>query len=148
MAEKIKSNRLQAIATKSNDHKWSDEQLLAEMQDIDLITSSNIIRLFKDENTIPFICRYRRELIGDLSPDQMRDMKMTFNHIQNIRARAQTILNDLEKRNLLTKEIDDDIMSAKSLDELDFLVRITLKHFLLDSHLTLIHTCLVFTIQK
>lgn len=49
---------------------WTDEQLLAELQHIDREASANIIQLFKDDNTIPFICRYRRELIGNLSPDQ------------------------------------------------------------------------------
>lgn len=46
---------------------------------------------------------------------------MTYNHIQNIRSKSQTILKDLEKRDLLTKEVEKDIRSAKSLDELDFL---------------------------
>lgn len=52
------------------DCAWTDEQLLSELQHIDQGTSANIIRLFNDDNTIPFMCRYRRELIGDLSPDQ------------------------------------------------------------------------------
>lgn len=52
----------------------------------------------------------------------MRDIKVTYNHIQNIRSRCQTILKDLEKRSILNSEIADEIRSAKSLDELDFLV--------------------------
>lgn len=49
---------------------WNDAQLLAELQQIDCYTSANIIKSFNDDHTIPFMCRYRRELIGDLSPDQ------------------------------------------------------------------------------
>lgn len=51
----------------------------------------------------------------------MRDIKVSYNQIQNIRTKSQTVLKDLEKRSLLTKEIERDIQSAKSLDELDFL---------------------------
>lgn len=53
---------------------WTDEQLLSELQHIDQQTCTNIIQLFNDDNTIPFMCRYRRELIGDLSPDQWVDL--------------------------------------------------------------------------
>lgn len=53
----------------------------------------------------------------------MRDIKITYNHIKNIRARAETIIKDLEKRDLLDDEIEEEILSAKSLDALDHLVR-------------------------
>lgn len=49
---------------------WTESQLLSEIQNIDQRTSHNIIKLFNDDNTIPFMYRYRRELIGDLTPDQ------------------------------------------------------------------------------
>lgn len=49
---------------------WTAEQLLSNLQNIDLATSANIIRLFDEDNTIPFICRYRRELTGNIEPDR------------------------------------------------------------------------------
>lgn len=52
----------------------------------------------------------------------MRDIKITYNHIKNIRARAETIVKDLEKRELLDNEIEGEILAAKSLDALDHLV--------------------------
>lgn len=52
----------------------------------------------------------------------MRDIKITYNHIKNIRARATTIIKDLEKRDLLDDEIEDEIYAAKSLDALEHLV--------------------------
>lgn len=54
----------------SSSTSWTDEQLLSEIQNIDHRTSANIIKLLNNDNTIPFICRYRKELIGDLTPDQ------------------------------------------------------------------------------
>lgn len=53
----------------------------------------------------------------------MREIKITYNHIKNIRARADTIIKDLEKRELLDAKIQDEIYSAKSLDALDHLVK-------------------------
>lgn len=53
---------------------------------------------------------------------RMRDIKTTYNHIKNIRARSETIIKDLTKRDLLDDEIKHEILSAKSLDALDHLV--------------------------
>lgn len=50
--------------------KWSDEELLCQLQRLDPETSSNIVRMFDEGNTIPFMCRYRREMIGNLSADE------------------------------------------------------------------------------
>lgn len=50
--------------------KWSDEELLCQLKRLDPETSSNIVRMFDDGNTIPFMCRYRREMIGNLSADE------------------------------------------------------------------------------
>lgn len=54
----------------------------------------------------------------------MRDIKITYNHIKNIRAKADTIIRDLSKRNLINEQIEREILSAKSLDALDHLVAI------------------------
>lgn len=53
---------------------------------------------------------------------RMREIKITYNHIKNIRSRAETIIKDLEKRDLLDDEVEDEILAAKSLDALDHLV--------------------------
>lgn len=49
---------------------WSDEQLLAELKHLDGQTSLNIVKMFDEGTTVPFMCRYRRELIANLSPDE------------------------------------------------------------------------------
>lgn len=77
-----KEAKVKPIATETQDTKpkprnvtatgvsWTAEQLLSNLQNIDLTTSANIIRLFDEDNTIPFICRYRRELTGNIEPDR------------------------------------------------------------------------------
>lgn len=53
----------------------------------------------------------------------MRDIKQTYNQIQNIQSKAQTMIKELNKKGVLTDEIKKEIGSAKSLDELDHLVK-------------------------
>lgn len=57
-------------ASKTTRNKWTDEELLSQIQLLDAETSSNIVRMFDEGNTIPFMCRYRREMIGNLSADE------------------------------------------------------------------------------
>lgn len=54
---------------------------------------------------------------------RLRDIKISYNHVLNIKARASTIIKTLEKDGLLNEEIQSNILCAKSLDELDHLVR-------------------------
>lgn len=49
---------------------WKNEELLSQLKNIDYETSSNIVRLFDQGDTIPFLCRYRRELIGNFTADE------------------------------------------------------------------------------
>lgn len=53
---------------------------------------------------------------------RMREIKNTYNHIQNIRSRASTVIKDLEKKNELNAVIKHEILSAKSIDAIDHLV--------------------------
>lgn len=60
------------------------------------------------------------------SPDliyRLRDIKITYNHVLNVKSKAQTIIKTLEKGDILNDQIRCQIESAKSLDELDHLVR-------------------------
>jgi hypothetical protein len=100
---------------------WKEHELLAEMQSLDVQTAKNIIKLFKEDNTVPFICRYRKELIGDMSPDELREVKISYNQIQNVHLKAEVVMNHLEKDQKLTNDIKHDLLCAKTLDEIDHL---------------------------
>lgn len=68
-AKKKTAHSTASIIT-STTTSWTDAELLSNLQNIDNQTSSNVIRLFEDDNTIPFICRYRRDMIGNIDADQ------------------------------------------------------------------------------
>jgi len=46
--------------------------LLAELENLSIRTSQNICNLFKDDCTIPFICRYRQESIENMLPERLK----------------------------------------------------------------------------
>lgn len=59
-----------ACHSQANETFWSDEALLCELKNIDYQTSVNIVKLFDAGNTIPFMCRYRRDMINHLDADE------------------------------------------------------------------------------
>ena len=54
---------------------------IAEELNIKLLQVTKTIELIDEGNTIPFIARYRKEVTGGLSDEQLRDLgeKLTYN---------------------------------------------------------------------
>lgn len=57
-------------------------QVLSERTNIELWVCANIIRLFNDDNTIPFIIRYRKELVNNLDADSLREVRQTLDELR------------------------------------------------------------------
>ncbi|XP_013116397.2 uncharacterized protein YdcI [Stomoxys calcitrans] len=100
---------------------WTIDELLAETTNIEPRAAKNIVQLFENENTIPFICRYRRDLIDHIQPEQLREIKTCYTEIVNLRKKAETIVTTLEKENVIDEEIRTEMLCAKSPEELEFL---------------------------
>ncbi|KRG02111.1 S1 RNA-binding domain-containing protein 1 isoform X2 [Drosophila mojavensis] len=100
---------------------WNIHELLAETEHIQPTAARNIVQLFENENTIPFICRYRRDLVDHITPDRLRDIRNTYSEIVDLRKKAENIVNQLERENMINTEIRDELMCAKTNEELEFL---------------------------
>ncbi|XP_016938154.3 uncharacterized protein YdcI [Drosophila suzukii] len=100
---------------------WNIHELLAETENIQPQAARNIVQLFENENTIPFICRYRRDLVDHIAPDRLRDIRNTYTEIVDLRKKAENIVSQLERDNVLNTEIREELMCAKTNEELEFL---------------------------
>ncbi|XP_037026031.1 uncharacterized protein YdcI [Bradysia coprophila] len=100
---------------------WNEADLLSETYNTSPHTMNNIVQLFREDNTIPFICRYRKELIGNITPDIMRDIKATYNQLLKLKVKQESVITKLEKANTLSDELHRNILAVKSSDELDHL---------------------------
>lgn len=110
---------------------WTTAEVLAESANIDRKTAGNIVKLFEDDNTIPFLCRYRRDMINHMDPERMRAIKDTYLNILTLRKKLQTTIQQLHKDNILTTDIQQEISSARSLEELDYLVIYQINSFVI-----------------
>lgn len=66
---------------------WDIVQALSEITNVEPWVCANLIRLFKEENTIPFIARYRKELINNLEADALREVQQALEELRAVARR-------------------------------------------------------------
>ena len=81
------------------------------------------IKLIDEGNTIPFIARYRKEVTGGLSDEQLRTFGERLNYLRNLEERKQEVKNSIEEQGKLTDEIVKALEDAKILAEVEDIYR-------------------------
>lgn len=83
----------------------------------------NTVKLIDEGNTIPFIARYRKEVTGGLSDEQLRDLGERLNYLRNLETRKEEVRNSIEEQGKLTDEIVQALENAKILAEVEDIYR-------------------------
>ncbi|MBP2641172.1 MAG: Tex-like protein [Firmicutes bacterium] len=78
-----------------------------------------VIQLLDQENTVPFIARYRKEATGELDEEQIRTIMERLQYLRNLAKRQQEILSSIEEQGKLTPELASAIQQAVKLQELE-----------------------------
>ncbi len=81
------------------------------------------INLIDEGNTIPFIARYRKEVTGNLSDSQLRDLHDNLLYLRNLDERIMTVLTSIEEQGKLTIELKTQIENVETLAELEDIYR-------------------------
>ncbi|MCE5209483.1 MAG: RNA-binding transcriptional accessory protein [Chloroflexi bacterium] len=82
-----------------------------------------VIDLLENENTIPFIARYRKEATGNLDEDQIRLVDSLLDRLRSLDKRRKTILDTIESQGNQNDALQKKIQAAASLTELEDLYR-------------------------
>lgn len=83
----------------------------------------NIIELLDQGNTVPFIARYRKEMTGSCDDQVLRELSDRLTYLRNLDKRREEILESIRAQEKLTPELEDKIMAAGILSELEDLYR-------------------------
>ena len=83
----------------------------------------NTVKLLDDENTIPFIARYRKEATGELDEEKLRDIEERLTYLRNLEARKAEVLKSIEEQGKLTPELAKAILEATKITEVEDLYR-------------------------
>lgn len=81
------------------------------------------LELLEDKNTIPFIARYRKEVTDNLDEEQIRKISEVYEYSVNLLKRKQDVLRLIKEKDMLTDELEQKIMSAEKLVEVEDLYR-------------------------
>ncbi len=98
-------------------------QIIADELGVKFSQVENTVKLIDDGNTIPFIARYRKEVTGGLSDEQLRDLGERLNYLRNLETRKQEVRNSIEEQGKLTDEIVIALENAKILAEVEDIYR-------------------------
>ena len=98
-------------------------QIIADELGVKYGQVENTVKLIDEGNTIPFIARYRKEVTGGLSDEQLRDLGDRLNYLRNLETRKQEVKNSIEEQGKLTDEIILALENAKILAEVEDIYR-------------------------
>ncbi len=82
-----------------------------------------VIKLTEEGYTVPFIARYRKELTNNLSELDIQAILQEHSRLTNLEERKQEILSILTERNILNKNIEQNIKDCDKLVQLEELYK-------------------------
>jgi uncharacterized protein len=83
----------------------------------------NVIELLEQDNTVPFIARYRKEMTGALDEVQIKNIMEQWQYLQNLQKRQEEVLRLIDEQGKLTDELRMSIEKAEKLQVLEDLYR-------------------------
>ncbi len=96
---------------------------LAEEFHIRTAQVEQTVALIDEENTIPFIARYRKEVTGGLSDVVLRDLDERLKYLRNLEERKEEVLRLIEEQGKLTEELKAEIEKAEVLQRVEDLYK-------------------------
>ena len=98
-------------------------QIIADELNVKYKQVENAVNLIDEGNTIPFIARYRKEVTGGLSDEDLRILYERLNYLRNLENRKEEVRNSIEEQGKLTDEIVKALQNAKILAEVEDIYR-------------------------
>lgn len=84
---------------------------------------NNILSLIDDQNTIPFIARYRKEMTGSLDDQVLRELSDRLTYLRNLEKRKEDVVESIKSQDKMTDKIAKSIEKATTLSEIEDIYR-------------------------
>ncbi|MFV8748037.1 Tex family protein [Staphylococcus epidermidis] len=82
-----------------------------------------VLKLLKENNTVPFIARYRKEATGGLDEVEIKQINDEYNYMLNLQKRKEEVIHNIDQQGLLTSELKRDILTQTKLQRVEDLYR-------------------------
>ena len=83
----------------------------------------NTVKLIDEDNTIPFIARYRKEQTGEIDDQKLRELDERLKYLRNLEDRKALVINTLTEQGNLTDELHAQLVAATTLTEVEDIYR-------------------------
>lgn len=77
------------------------------------------ITLLKEDASIPFIARYRKEATGNLDEVAIEQIANLFKSFKDLNARKQSVIKAIKEQGTLTVELEEKIKNARTVSEVE-----------------------------
>ena len=101
----------------------SINEIIAQELNIKINQVEKTIELIDQGNTIPFIARYRKEVTGNLSDEQLRDLDSRLTYLRNLEERKQEVIDSITNQEKMTPEIMAALEKAQTQVEVEDIYR-------------------------
>lgn len=81
------------------------------------------LKLLEEDNTVPFIARYRKEVTGGMDEESIRKIEEVYSYQVNLLKRKEDVIRLIDEKGLLTDDIKNSIMVCNKLIEVEDLYR-------------------------
>ncbi len=82
-----------------------------------------VLEMLKDEKTVAFIARYRKEATGGLDEEAIRQIEEHYNYGVNLEKRKQDVIRLIEEKGMLNDDLKNQILASTKLIEVEDLYR-------------------------
>ena len=97
--------------------------LIAQKTGLSLKTVTNILKLLEEGSTIPFIARYRKEMTGGATDEQLREFESIYGYSKKLLDRKEEVARLIAERSELSSDLRTRLNNAQSLQEVEDIYR-------------------------
>ena len=83
----------------------------------------SVLEMLKDDKTVAFIARYRKEATGGLDEEAIRQISEHYTYGVNLEKRKADVIRLIEEKGMLTEELKNQIIAAPKLIDVEDLYR-------------------------
>ncbi|XP_045542699.1 uncharacterized protein YdcI [Papilio machaon] len=100
---------------------WDEANILSFEEKVPLELAERFITLLNEGCTLPFIARYRKNVVDYMKPDRLQELYESYQKVTQFTKKVKSVIETLRKSKKLTPQIEQSILNARNLSELDLL---------------------------
>lgn len=82
-----------------------------------------VLSLLEENNTVPFIARYRKERTGGLDEVEIKKIADEYHYMEQLQKRKEEVIHNIEQQGMLTDDLKADILKQTKLQRVEDLYR-------------------------